>query len=179
MLLLMLGAVLLAAICEEILFRGIMMQLLARGGYWRSAIFISALLFAVFHLDFIGLLPRTLLGIYFGILVWRSGSIFPAMVAHGANNLLAFALVPFAGDAGPAPTMEQAVLLAGAAGAVFLGMLMVYLRFTQPPDDGRPVAEGRPLAPVDASGGGASEAPAPRDTSTPPDSSHRTDPHES
>jgi len=163
LLVLMLGAVVLAAVCEEILFRGILMQLLARGGRWRSAIFVSALLFAVFHLDFIGLLPRTLLGVYFGILVWRSGSIFPAMLAHGANNLLAFALFPFADANAPSPTMAEALLLAVGAGGIFLAMLVAYLRFTRPSDIGPPT----------------SAAPAPTDTSPPPDSTHRTDQHES
>lgn len=176
LLLLMLGAVVLAAVCEEILFRGIMMQLLARGGRWRSAIFISAVLFAVFHLDFIGLLPRTLLGIYFGILVWRSGSILPAMLAHGANNLLAFALVPYADAAAPGPTLQQALLLAAGAGTVFVVMLVAYLRLTRPPDEGPPDDERLPVASAEAN---AIEAFAPTDISTPPDSNHRTGPHES
>ena len=172
LLILMLGAVVLAAVCEEVLFRGIMMQLLARGGRWWSAIIISALLFAVFHLDFIGLLPRTLLGIYFGILVWRSGSIFPAMLAHGTNNMLAFALVPYADATAPGPSLTQAMLLAAGAGAVFLVILVAYLRLTEPGDDGPPP---EPVAPnVDVSA-----APAPMDNSAPPDSRPRTDPHES
>ncbi len=166
LLILMLGAVVLAAVCEEILFRGVLMQLLARGGRMWSAIVISALLFAVFHLDFIGLLPRTLLGIYFGILVWRSGSIFPAMVAHGANNLLAFALVPYADASAPSPTMAQALLTAGISGTVFFVMLVAYIRYARP----------RQTSDV---GSAASAAPEPTDTSTPPDSSHHTDPHES
>jgi hypothetical protein len=160
-----------------------MMQLLARGGRWWSAIFISALLFAVFHLDFIGLLPRTLLGVYFGILVWRSGSIFPAMLAHGANNLLAFALAPFADASAPGPTLGQALLLAAGTGTVFVVMLVAYLRLTSPsnigpaPGSAAPIGDGN--ADENDSDVVASAAPAPTDTSTPPDSSHRTDPHES
>jgi len=182
LLLLMLGAVVLAAICEEILFRGVMLQLLARGGRWRSAIFVSALLFALFHLDPIGLLSRTLLGVYFGILVWRSGSIFPAMLAHGANNLLAFALVPFADASAPSPTMTEALLLAAGAGTVFVVLLVAYLRLT-PPVGGEPADAEVPIAvedgPGDREGEAASAAPVPTDTSTHPDNSPRTDPHES
>ena len=125
----------------------------------------------MFHLDFIGLLPRTLLGIYFGILVWRSGSILPAMLAHGANNLLAFALVPYADSTAPGPTMTQALLLAAGTGAVFVAMLVAYLRLTRASAEGPPESQDLPAA-------SASEASAPTDTSTPPDSSHRTDPHE-
>lgn len=163
LLVLMFGAVVLAAICEEVLFRGLLMQLLARGGRWWFAIIVSALLFALFHLDFIGLLPRTLLGIYFGVLVWRSGSIFPAMVAHGANNLLAFGLAPFADASAPPPSLIQTLLLAAAAGSVFMVMMTAYLRFTKPQ--------------LDATS--TSPAPGPTDTSPPPDSTPRTDPHES
>jgi membrane protease YdiL (CAAX protease family) len=160
MLVLLLGAVVLAAVCEEVLFRGVLLQLLARGGRWRSAILVSAVLFAVFHLDFIGLLPRTLLGIYFGILVWRSGSIFPAMLAHAANNGLAFALAPLADLNAPTPTLFEATLLGLVTGTVFVAILVAYLRFTPAP------------APPSA-------APVPTDTATPPDSTHHTDPHES
>jgi len=176
---LMFGAVVLAAICEELLFRGLMMQLLARGGRWWSAIFISALLFAVFHLDFIGLLPRTLLGVYFGILVWRSGSIFPAMLAHGANNLLAFALAPFADASAPSPTLGQALLLAAGTGTVFVVMLVAYLRLTSPSSIDSAAGPAPPVGDQNAGDDVTSAAPAPTDTSIPPDSSHRTDPHES
>ncbi len=184
LLVLMLGAVVLAAICEELLFRGMLMQLLARGGKWPFAIAVSALLFAVFHLDPIGLLSRTLLGIYFGILVWRSGSIFPAMLAHGANNLLAFALVPYADASAPSPTAGQALLLAAGSGAAFAVMLVAYLRFTHPDPDspahGADVPEpGSGDGDVSDALAGASAAPAPTDTSTHPGSSRHTDPSES
>jgi len=157
---LMFGAVVLAAVCEEILFRGLLMQLLARGGRWWTAIVVSAVLFAVFHLDFIGLLPRTLLGVYFGILVWRSGSIFPAMLAHGANNLLAFALAPFADADAPGPSLVEAIVLALITGAVFLLILVLYLRLTRP-------------------SGAFNGARVPTGNSPPPDSTPRMDQHES
>jgi membrane protease YdiL (CAAX protease family) len=132
--LLLFGGVLLAAVCEELLFRGLMLQLLARGRGWAVPIFITGLLFALFHLDIVGLLPRTLLGVYFGILVWRSGSIFPAMLAHGANNLLAFAAIPLLEAAeGPAPEFAEAGLLALLSGAAFLAILTAYLRLTPAP----------------------------------------------
>ena len=129
---LLVGAVVLAAVCEEILFRGLMLQLLARGGRWWGPIGITALLFALFHLDPVGLLPRALMGVYFGLLVWRSGSIFPAMLAHGANNLLAFAVQPWVTADGPAPQIQQVGLLAAASGLAFAGMLYAYARLAPP-----------------------------------------------
>ncbi len=133
MAMLLFGAVILAAVCEEILFRGLMLRLLTLGGNWVAPLFVTALLFAAFHLDPFGLLPRTLMGVYFGLLVWRSGSIFPAMVAHGANNLLAFATVAFFDDAAiaaaaEAPGPPTEVIGAGAA-LIFAGILYAYLRW--------------------------------------------------
>lgn len=124
LLLLLLGGVVLAAACEEILFRGVLLQLLARGDRWRSAILVTGLLFALFHLDPVGLVPRTLMGVYFGVLVWRSGSIFPAMLAHGANNLMAFAALPLVEAAPARPALVETVAL-GTAGAVAFALLVV------------------------------------------------------
>lgn len=133
---LMLGAVVLAAVCEEVLFRGVLLGLLARGDRWPSAILLSALGFAFFHLDPIGLLARTLMGVFFGVLVWRSGSIFPAILAHGLNNLLALTALPFMdADAAP-PTTLQATLLAVASGAVFAIVLAVWWRWSPAPTPG-------------------------------------------
>ncbi|NKB90198.1 MAG: CPBP family intramembrane metalloprotease [Acidobacteria bacterium] len=187
-LLLMFGGVVLAAVCEEILFRGLLMQLLARGGRWWFAINVSAVLFAVFHLDFIGLIPRTILGIYFGVLVWRSGSIFPAMVAHAANNLLAFGLSPGDTSAEP-PTLLQAGILGLVSAIVFLGMMALYVRLT-------PRALAFEPSKSKDTGGGSSDSdlppevelpgpdpatsvPAPTDSAARQDSTHHTDPHES
>ncbi len=146
LILLMFGGVVLAAICEEILFRGMILRLLTRNGQWRVAIIISSVLFAVFHLDPIGLLPRTLMGAYFGLLVWRSGSIFPAMIAHGANNLLAFGALPFADSDAPALALSPAALLAAVSGLVFAGLLLAYLRLTPRPSRHGEVVQPPPTA---------------------------------
>lgn len=186
-LVLLFGGVVLAAVCEEILFRGMMLSLLTRGGRWRSAILTSAILFAVFHLDPIGLLPRTLMGVYFGLLVWKSGSIFPAMLAHGANNLLAFAVQPFADTSGPTPELSQTGLLAAVSGLLFVGLLFAYMRLTPTmtsgalaaavPGHGDPSPDGALAAsPPDGFSGAAA---APSGSAPAQDSSRHTDPHES
>ena len=81
---------LLPAICEELLFRGFLQSGLvhiqrsdARG------IALGAVIFAAFHLDpwrFPGLV---VLGLFLGLVAQASGSLLPAMLAHGLNNLLA------------------------------------------------------------------------------------------
>lgn len=73
-------------ICEELLFRGFLFS--AFRVYLKPwpTILITAFLFAAFHLSIYRLLPTFSLGIVFGWIVWRTGSIYPAMLAHAVNN---------------------------------------------------------------------------------------------
>lgn len=124
-LMLVAGGVVVAAVCEEFLFRGLLLHLFSRDGGWWPAIAVTGGLFAAFHMDPIGLLPRTLVGVYLGLLVWRSGSIFPAIVAHGANNFVALMAAPRLD--GVSATAGQLAGL-GVLGAVAVaGILAVYL----------------------------------------------------
>lgn len=80
-----------AGICEELFFRGIIMseyRFLGR----RNAIIISALLFGVFHFNFQNIVGPIILGLIFGYLVYRTGSIFAAVIGHMMNNLIALTL---------------------------------------------------------------------------------------
>jgi membrane protease YdiL (CAAX protease family) len=78
---------LLTAIVEEVLFRGCMQTIFVR---WMKnkhvAIWITAILFSAFHMEFFGFLPRVLLGLLFGYFTAWSGSIWPAIWGHFVNN---------------------------------------------------------------------------------------------
>jgi len=78
---------LLTAIVEEILFRGCFQTIFFR---WTSnmhaAIWITAIIFSAFHMEFYGFLPRMVLGLLFGYFTAWSGSIWPAIWAHFVNN---------------------------------------------------------------------------------------------
>ena len=78
-----------AAVTEEFLFRGALMRII---GHWirnpHGAIWIAAILFSAFHLQFYGFLPRMLLGAYFGYLLIWSRSIWLPICAHFFNNAL-------------------------------------------------------------------------------------------
>jgi len=65
------------------LFRGPIQTALMRKSRPWVAIAIGAVIFAAAHLDLHGLALRAALGVALGWVVWRSGSIFPAMVLHG------------------------------------------------------------------------------------------------
>jgi sodium transport system permease protein len=90
----------LPGICEELMFRGFIIRGFEKRGFW-SAIIITSLLFAVFHLDPFRFIPVGVLGIWMGYLLLKTGSIFVPILAHVLNNSLAVLLsrdyIPFIG----------------------------------------------------------------------------------
>lgn len=87
---LMLGLVVVAVIPgigEELVFRGMIQNNAYRiTGNIHAGIWLAALLFSMFHLQFYGLIPRTLLGVLFGYLYYFSGNLIYPMIAHFMNN---------------------------------------------------------------------------------------------
>lgn len=85
---------LLPAIGEELIFRGILLRLFKEWfNNMHVAIIVSAFAFSFIHFQFYGFIPRMLLGIVFGYLLYWSGSILMPMLAHFINN--AFAVTAF------------------------------------------------------------------------------------
>ena len=78
-----------AAVTEEFLFRGALQRII---GQWTAnphvVIWIAAIIFSAFHLQFYGFIPRMLLGAYFGYLLLWSRSIWLPVCAHFFNNAL-------------------------------------------------------------------------------------------
>lgn len=77
------------ALSEELAFRGLILQGLRSRLGAVSAVALTALLFGVIHLDPLQGLGALFTGLYLGYLTVRSESIYPAIVAHGFNNLWA------------------------------------------------------------------------------------------
>ena len=80
----------LPAVGEELFFRGLLQKLFVQ---WTKnghiAIWITALVFSAYHVQFLGFVPRLLLGAYLGYLLVWSGSIWVPVLAHFINNALA------------------------------------------------------------------------------------------
>lgn len=77
----------LAAISEELLFRSVIQKAFVK--ICKNAhvgIIITAIVFSAFHGDFFGFVPRFILGLMLGYMFYLSGSIFPSMLMHFANN---------------------------------------------------------------------------------------------
>jgi hypothetical protein len=73
-------------ICEELFFRGMMMNAFeGRLGY-RFAAVLSAVLFGLFHFNLANLLGPIFLGLLFAWLVQVTNSIYAGMIGHAVNN---------------------------------------------------------------------------------------------
>jgi ABC-2 type transport system permease protein/sodium transport system permease protein len=119
-----------AAVTEELFFRGYLFAALrARTGPFVT-IAVTAVLFGVAHV-FLGgavgldrLLPSTLLGVVLGVVCWVSGSVVPGMLLHvGHNTVLVVLLL-----AGPAnlDDVPSTWVAAGAFGTA-VGVAMLWL----------------------------------------------------
>ena len=84
---------LLAPLAEEMVFRGAILRSLLR---WKSnpwiGIVISAILFAVIHMNPAQMPHAFLIGLLLGWMYWRTDSIVPGIVYHWVNNTVAYIL---------------------------------------------------------------------------------------
>lgn len=76
----------LPALTEEMFFRGLLQNTLARTIGSAPAVCVAALIFSLAHNDLSGALPRFLLGCFLGYLLVRSGSLWLPTLVHFINN---------------------------------------------------------------------------------------------
>jgi membrane protease YdiL (CAAX protease family) len=131
-------AAIVAPFCEEVAFRGHLLSVLGARLRPGAAIGASALLFAVMHLDPVRFVAVLALGLLFGWLTWRAGSLWPAVAAHCANNAVATLLVTstvtqnLGAEADrPQPVASLLMLLLGIA--LVTPMIALYQRLTPAP----------------------------------------------
>ena len=86
------AAATMAPFCEEVAFRGWLLTALRTRYSTGAAVVLSGLLFAVMHLDPVRFSALVVLGVLYAWLTWRSGSVWPAILAHATNNSLGLAL---------------------------------------------------------------------------------------
>jgi sodium transport system permease protein len=119
------------AICEEFVFRGVLLGG-SRGELgWGKAVLLNAAVFGAFHLSFesaIRFLPTAWLGLLLAYAVWRTGSIWTSVLMHFLSNGTVVVLVSLpataawlaAADRPPVPLIAAGVVVLGA-GLVALG----------------------------------------------------------
>ena len=84
--------IVIAPIVEEIFFRGFLLRFFVdkTGVFYGSVV--SALIFAVFHLQWQSIIPIFILGLIINHMVIKHKSIVPAIIFHVINNGIAFTL---------------------------------------------------------------------------------------
>ncbi|MEB3198821.1 MAG: type II CAAX endopeptidase family protein [Candidatus Sericytochromatia bacterium] len=111
---------LLPAVSEELLYRGLLQSSLLHrwGPSW--GITLTAALFACSHMEAAGILPRMLMGLWFGYLAWRTGSLWASTWAHAWNNTWGVLWLSTQGSLTLSPWLITCVSLACLAGAAWL-----------------------------------------------------------
>lgn len=108
-----------APVGEEVLFRwGIMGHLLHRNVGVNSAIFVSALLFGLIHMNPAQVFFATMMGLLLGILYWKTGNLLLPILLHMLNNSVACLQMRMLGEGAKDFSMVQSIGGAGVAWAV-------------------------------------------------------------
>lgn len=84
---------LLPAVCEEMMFRGYIFASVRAKFKPAAAIIFVAIAFGVYHMSLARFFVTALLGASLSVVVYYTGSIFPAMLMHCANN--AFSVISY------------------------------------------------------------------------------------
>jgi len=101
----------LPGICEEVAFRGVLLHGLRRRFSPPVLCLVVGLIFGLFHLDLVRILPTAFLGVTVAAVTLVTGSLYPAMLWHALHNATAF----LASDAGiQVEELGAGVYLSGA-----------------------------------------------------------------
>jgi uncharacterized protein len=122
----------LAAVGEELLFRGMAQRLFIK--WFRNpwaGIIVAAILFSALHLQFYGFLPRFVLGVFLGVAFWYSGSLWVAILGHFVYDaviiVLAYAYPEMMDDEKAAQQISN-LALAGAISAALVALIIVWMK---------------------------------------------------
>ncbi len=126
---------LVAAVSEELFFRGVVQKALHEAtNNAHLSIWIAAILFSAIHGQFYGFIPRVVLGALFGYLFIWSGSLWLPMICHFINNgaavifsyLIGKNIIDF--DADNVGTMEDEKGLLFASFVIVSGLIYLIYR---------------------------------------------------
>lgn len=118
------------AFSEEVLFRGLVQRSFERGLGTKRGLLLTAIIFAMYHLNPFTFIPLLGLGLYLGFLTLRSNSLWTAVAAHFYNNLFACVAVFIQKDDAYLVTGKPDQLSAGMLAFTFLSFSLVFLLST-------------------------------------------------
>ncbi|WP_040915008.1 ABC transporter permease subunit/CPBP intramembrane protease [Lentisphaera araneosa] len=113
------------AICEEFLFRGVLLNA-SKGWKTASAITLNGLLFGALHMSVANMPALTLMGAYMAYIVWKSGSIYQSALVHFINNALAVLLIYYSTE----KLIDEEKFTAIIEHPLCLGIAFVYIIFS-------------------------------------------------
>jgi len=116
--------VLFGPILEELLFRGAIQRILMTKYNPNKAIFISALIFGIIHLNPIQVVFAFLMGLLLGWLYYKTGSLVPSISMHVVTNLLSTVTIIFL------PDVDNLYDVVGNPSIYFLYFLLAGIVFT-------------------------------------------------
>jgi hypothetical protein len=127
------GVSIAAPVCEEFFFRGVFQKGMLRTSLSQAgAVLLTAVIFSAFHFDPVGFVARVELGVLFGALRLYTGSLWPSIMAHSANNVVSSVLFLTMREMGAESSDERPelgdVLWLSAIGMTAMGALLMLAR---------------------------------------------------
>jgi len=93
--LLIFGVVIIAAVSEEILFRGFLQVSLEKKGDITRAVILSSVTWTIIHVNPYWAIQIFISGVIIGFLAWRTNSVFPSMIVHATNNFISLLFINY------------------------------------------------------------------------------------
>jgi CAAX protease family protein len=90
---LLLGAVIIASIGEELLFRGFLQVTLEHKGDVTRAVILTSLSWTLIHTNPFWAVQIFIMGVIIGFLAWRTDSVIPGVIVHALNNFLSLLFI--------------------------------------------------------------------------------------
>ena len=87
-LLLVFSTMVVAPLCEEVMFRGYVQRAYERRNPW-TGILVGGIIFSLYHLRFQGAFALMPVALALGFVAWRSDSLLPGILLHAAYNSIA------------------------------------------------------------------------------------------
>ncbi len=127
-----LGLVVLPPLVEELVFRGVLIERFTVKWRVGVAVLVSSVLFGVLHVDPVG---AGMFGVVTGLLYLRTGSLWPGILIHAGNNLVALIAIQLSDPSAvepPPPTVAETLVAAGGLLAVSVPFLAWFIVRTWP-----------------------------------------------
>lgn len=119
----------LPAIGEELMFRGFAFGTMKAKTKPLTAILMTGFIFGCYHFSLVKLIPTAFLGCLLAVLVYRTGSIFPAMLMHFANNFASLFVSKYQEQLSEKYPALMNLDFGGAQVLVFAGMILAGVIF--------------------------------------------------